>query len=304
MIDILAELRLLNVAHEGSDDKFKVVCPFHEDEHPSCQIDTKASRFLCFSCNTKGPILTLLAKLRKETIPQTRTYIQQKYGVSLDKLISPDKIETCHQSLWSNPKLLAELTKRAVSKEAIILRRLGCENNRITIPIPNAAGFYVDLRYYLPGAQTNKFTSMKGYGGNNLYTYDQLDKKYDKIVLVGGEIKAIACAEVLNPLGYGVITNTTGEGKFEAAWIQLLTGRPVYVIMDIDEPGRKASAKLCHMIANSVESIYDVVLPFDSTKYPKGGPDDFIAAGHDLAKVLADTEPWQPTASEPLSTLR
>lgn len=292
MFNILEELRLLNVTTDGSDDKFKIRCPYHEDTNPSCLVNTKEGGFKCFVCSAAGPVYSLLAKLRNETPAKTRTYIAQKYGVNLDKTIASIKIEQCHQAIWSEKILLDELAKRAVTAELITQYRLGCENGRITIPIPNQAGFYIDLRSYAPGAETNKFRSMKGYGGNNLFPCDQL--RFDKLVIVGGEIKAIACAAVLNQHGYGCITNTTGEGNFLATWAPLLLAKPTYVVMDVDAAGRTASKKLCHMLSNSVSKIYDVLLPLDQSKLPKGGPDDFIALGGNLLRVLEECEEWKP----------
>jgi len=295
VFDILEELRLLNVDANGSDDKFKILCPYHEDNVPSCQINTKENSFKCFVCGSSGPAYNILARLRNELPAKTRTYIAQKYGVNLTDTIDFSKIERCHIAIWQEKQLLIELANRAVTHDLITKYRLGCENSRITIPITNAAGFYIDLRSYAPGAETNKFRSMKGYGGNNIFPYSQLS--YDKIVIVGGEIKAIACSAILNQHGYGCVTGTTGEGNFPTTAIPLLKGKSVHVIMDVDEAGRKASKKLCHMLCNLVTKIYDVLLPIDITKLPKGGPDDFIALGGNLLRSIEDSEEWSPVES-------
>lgn len=296
MLNIAEELTSLKIEFEQSDDKIKTLCPFHEDTNPSCLVYTKNSTFHCFVCKSSGPALIFLSRVRNEKPAETRKYIQQKYGVSLEKSISPRLIEDCHQELFKHPELIKELHARAVSDDLISKYRLGYQNNRITIPITNAAGFYVSLRLYSPGAKINKFYSLKGYGGNFLFPHDQLS--HSKIVIVGGEIKAIACTKVLNSLSsessYGVITGTTGEGQIEAIWVEELEGKEVYVVMDVDDAGRKASRKICHMISNKVSSVYDVLLPLDTEKFPKGGPDDFIADGGDLPAVLADVEKWQP----------
>lgn len=295
MIDILSELHILGVAHEGSDDKFKICCPYHEDTNPTCQIDTKRQTFHCFAshCNVSGSVLNLLSKLRSDvSLSATRTYIAQKYGVNLDKTIDIMKVETCHQAIWSNPDLLKQLADRAVTPDLVTKYRLGCERNRITIPIANPSGFYVDIRSYSPGAETNKFQSMKGYGGNRLYPQEQLAKLQDteKVILVGGEIKAIACT-ILNTHGVISLTGTTGEGKFNPLWIQLFHGKIVYICMDVDEPGRVAALYLCRLLARTCKEVHDIVLPF---RIPKGGPDDYIASGGNLLELLNASKPWEP----------
>lgn len=290
MLDIAGELTSLKIEFESqSDDKLKTLCPYHDDDNPSLIVYTKSGTFHCFVCKTSGPALIFLSKVRNEKPAETRKYIQQKYGISLDKTLPSRMIEDCHLEIFKHPELVAELHARAVNDELISKYRLGYQNNRITIPIPNIAGFYISLRLYSPGAKVNKFISLKGYGGNFLFPHDQIE--FPKIVIVGGEIKAIACAAVLNPHGYGVITGTTGEGQIEASWVQYLEDKDIYVVMDIDDAGRKASRKICHMISNKVSSCYDVELPFT---VEKGGPDDFIAGGGCLLTVLKETKKWEP----------
>lgn len=287
MIDVAAELRDLKIEFEPAGSKIKTLCPFHDDTTPSCSIDIKTQRFKCWSCKAVGDLVAFLARARKEKVHETRRYIQQKYGVNLEKTISPTLIEDCHAAIWEQKELLKQLTNRNVGPNQITQFRLGVQNNRITIPITNAANFYIDLRSYSPGAEANKFVSMKGYGGNHLFPYSQL--KYDKLVLVGGEIKAIACIPTLNSAGYGVITGTAGEGVVEPHWVKLFEGKQLFVCMDVDEAGIKAAEKVCHFISNAVEAVYNILLP---TNIEKGGPDDFLAAGGNLVALLDAAAPW------------
>ena len=296
MLDIAGELESLGIAFEPqADDKLKTLCPFHDDEHASCIVYLRDNRFHCFTseCKASGDLVLFLAKARKEKPVDTRKYIQQKYGINFGKTLASNFIEDCHRAIFDHADLISELRKRAVPDELISRFRLGFQNDRIVIPITNSSGFYVSASLYSPGAKENKFYALKGYGGNFLYPIEQT--AYDKIVIVGGQIKALACLNVLNAHGYGVVSGTTGEGNIEASWIlDHFKDKEVWVIMDIDDAGRVASRKVCHMISSNVTAVYDVVLPFE---VPKGGPDDFIASGGDLLKVIQECPKWEPDAT-------
>jgi DNA primase len=34
-----------------------ILCPFHEEETPSCSVDLKAGTYLCFGCGKKGKVV-------------------------------------------------------------------------------------------------------------------------------------------------------------------------------------------------------------------------------------------------------
>lgn len=45
----------------GDGTSFRIHCPFHEDERPSCSINTDAKVFNCFSCGEQGNVLDFIA---------------------------------------------------------------------------------------------------------------------------------------------------------------------------------------------------------------------------------------------------
>lgn len=38
-------------------NQYRTTCPFHEDSHPSCDVDLDKNVFLCRSCKAKGGFL-------------------------------------------------------------------------------------------------------------------------------------------------------------------------------------------------------------------------------------------------------
>jgi DNA primase len=50
-------------AQQTGADQVKILCPFHEDETPSCGFNLTKKIFHCFSCQTKGNILGFVARM-------------------------------------------------------------------------------------------------------------------------------------------------------------------------------------------------------------------------------------------------
>jgi hypothetical protein len=220
--------------------------------------------------------------------------IHKKYGFKETKVLQATNIERFHNSIWNPPakKLLEELRKRGVTDKTIRQHKLGTNGGRITIPIRNAAGYFVNIRNYLPGAKDNKVINQgKGYGELRFYPVDQLG--YDRILLTGGEIKALVAAQELNEHDIGAITGTWGEGNWTKELLDQLKGSIIYVCMDIDEAGKKAAEKLCNALQDIAITIYKINLPLDVEKFPSGDINDFVVEGGKLIDLIDSAKPWE-----------
>ena len=47
----------------GRGSSFRINCPFHEDERPSCSVDTNNKVFNCFGCEAQGNVLDFIAAM-------------------------------------------------------------------------------------------------------------------------------------------------------------------------------------------------------------------------------------------------
>lgn len=298
MINVLAELERNGIEYIwASSEEVKCVCPFHEDSSPSCFVNVEKQKFKCQAsgCSKSGDIISLLARYLKATRSVVQADLSKRYNLASDRTIDPDLIERYHSRIWKAEILLKELHKRGLTDDDIRTRRLGEHKGRVTIPIKNKAGQYVNIRSYLPGAPgTDKMRNLKGRAATlRLYPYDQLT--YRQIVITGGEVKAIGGASVLNKHGIGCVTVVGGEGSWDIRFNEEFIGREIWVVMDIDEGGRIASDLICKHLYRSASVIHDVVLPLDIERYPKGDLSDYIAEHDDLHDVLASCEVWKPT---------
>lgn len=301
-INVLAELERSGIKFEfAAQDEVKVLCPFHADTSPSCFISTSKRLFNCRTagCEAHGDFVSFLARLLRTNRATVLTDLATRYLIDNSKLVDAQLVERYHSAIWQAGPLLQELYKRGVTDKIIRDRRLGELDGRITIPIKNEQGLYVNLRKYLPGAPgKDKMRNLRGHGQARLYPIDQL--AYDHILICGGECKALVAAEQLNPHNIGAITATCGEDNWGYELSKKLEGKAVWICLDIDAAGRLAARQRCLELKRFVSWVSEpIILPLDIDKYPKGDINDFIGQeGSELLPLLqsatefiADTTP-------------
>lgn len=304
-VNVLAELERCGARFEFvGGDELKCRCPFHDDHSPSCSINVEKKVYKCHAANCPndhGDFITFLAGLLKQPRKVIVYELSERYGVKTRKTISSEFVERCHAAIWRAEPLLRELRRRGIGDDDIRRWRLGAREGRVSIPVSDATGAYVNIRYYLPGAPgSQKMRNSSGCGRNVLYPVDQL--KYDRVVVCGGEIKALAVASRLNERGYGAVSTTGGEGSWDPEFTAALRGKSVWVMMDIDAAGQVAADRVAAQVARAVASVRVVDLPLDRDQFPTGDVNDWIgragATADDLEKLLEASPEWRPRAEE------
>lgn len=274
-IDVSAQLNRLHTEFVSrADGEYRIRCPFHDDNNPSCDVSQAQQKFICRSCGVSGTIITLLAKLSGEP----KHILLAKLSPSEDKPVEVAVVERFHRRIWTAPTLLEALHKRGVSDDTIRKFRLGETEGRISIPIPNESGIFVNLRKYLPGAtDVSKTINLKGRSVPRLYPHSQLS--YDKIILCGGEAKALAVLERLNSHGIGSVTSTGGETNWTPAFEDYFADKKVWVCSDIDKAGQQSAEYRCARLFNVAEWVgnLDLAEHLDHKKFPTGDINDYIA---------------------------
>jgi len=302
-VNVLAELERIGWTFNfANEEEIRCCCPFHEDAHPSCNINVAKRRFKCHAaeCEQQGDFVTFLARALKSTRRVVLEDLATRYDMAdLSKVVNPTSVERWHSALWKATLLLKALYDRGVTDELIRQYRLGCHNKRIAIPIVDAAGHVVNVRQYLPGAPgPQKMRNMRGHGQKRLFPLEQLH--YDEIVVCGGEVKAIVVAHLLNDHGVGAITVTAGEGSWDPEFSKHFKGKRVYVCFDIDAGGREGAARVCARVRTDAAWVGDVRLPLNIDKHPHGDVNDWIAeekaTAKDFLALLKQTDEWAPAA--------
>jgi len=296
----MAELERIGWDYDfASESEVKCRCPFHDDKSPSCSVNVEKRVFKCQTagCGAEGDFLTFLAKALKSTRRVVLEDLKSRYDLREVRVVDSTAVERYHTEVWSAAPLLKELHNRGVTDEMIRKYRLGVNRGRVTIPIPNENGLWVNVRRYLPGAPgKDKMRNTRGHGKVRLYPVSQLT--HERIVICGGEMKAIVAAELLNPLGIGAVTATAGEGNWEVGFSRRFRDKQAWVMYDVDEAGLAAADKICARVRGEARWVGKVHLPLDVERFPHGDVNDWVGVEHatakDLLKLLEGTDEWVP----------
>lgn len=298
-IGVLAELDRNGIGYDFSgEDEVAVCCPFHDDKSPSCSVNVQTGLFKCQTsdCGAKGDFVKFLAGVLRVDRVTVLTDLGSRYELGdADKTVEAEVIERHHAAVWEAKPLLKALRVRGVTDDLIRKYRIGFNRGRLTIPIKNEGGLYVNERRYLPGAPgKEKMRNMRGRGKLRLFPVEQL--KYESIMVCSGELKAIVAADQLNEHGVGAISCTGGESNWDASFTHLLRDKTVYVCYDVDEAGRKGARAVLTYVSRVADWTGDVVLPLDVDAYPHGDINDFCgpAVDGDLWPLVQACEEWTP----------
>lgn len=277
------------------NEKDKALCPFHPDKNPSMHIYDDG--YKCYSCGAKGDIFDLAQKIKNTDIKGAIQFygggdnnnrqsspfvpkIDSQSSLSIKKqspTINIDfvaHIKSCKKRLVDNPKLKKPLYQFNISDDVIKYQNIGLtKDNKYTLPIKKGDDF-VDIRVWdVVGVDSGpKIRSWaKGTGGNNLFPTKSLSN--DEIWLCEGE------KDTLVALSHGVnaITNTTGVSSWSATeFNHHFEGKIVYIVMDIDEPGKLGAFKRYESLKNIAKEVHIIDLPLDIKKYEKGDLTNYL----------------------------
>jgi len=296
VIDSKAEFAKASITWEElGDNEVKIICPFHKDTSPSFCFNTKKNVGTCKVCNNSADIIGYFIAhfgkaVKRETILGD---FKARYDIESVKTFPIERVAMYHKELKEKkPGIIQALYDRGMNDDDIRKHRFGLFQDRITIPVFDSGSRCVNVRQYKPGARKNKYTSFTGYGTPAIYLPEQL--KYDTLWLLGGEIKAVVAAKLLNSKGIGAFCVTGGEGAWNGKWNPLIEGKNLFICMDVDPAGVKASRDLGRLLRNKCKSIGIVTLPLSLEKYPKGDINDYIATEkatlEDLLKLMESAE--------------
>ncbi|MFH1328121.1 MAG: CHC2 zinc finger domain-containing protein, partial [Candidatus Bathyarchaeota archaeon] len=158
-------------------------CPFHGDETTvSFSVNKKTGLWKCFgTCHEGGNVFQFHAKRFNKSLSECEKDINVAMG--LYKTISNDVVSKSQELLLRSKRMLHFLTeKRGLILDTIKSFRLGCDAERIYIPVKDSDGYTVDIRKYLPDF-LRKPKSIKmlgwssGFGEMRLYPIENMKHK-------------------------------------------------------------------------------------------------------------------------------
>ena len=95
---IIQDLSIVEVVSEylpltRKGNSYFGVCPFHDDKNPSMSVSDSVKMFNCFSCNTKGNVITFVAKYENISFDQATIKLAERIGLKISSNTSKEALK-------------------------------------------------------------------------------------------------------------------------------------------------------------------------------------------------------------------
>lgn len=95
---IIQDLSIVEVVSEylpltRKGNSYFGVCPFHDDKNPSMSVSDSVKMFNCFSCNTKGNVITFVAKYENISFDQATIKLAERIGLKISANTSKEALK-------------------------------------------------------------------------------------------------------------------------------------------------------------------------------------------------------------------
>lgn len=233
-----------------NNEEVKVLCPFHEDTHPSASINTYKDLFHCWVCDIGYNEEQFIARING--ISNTDAVkLLNKYQVQ-------DKWEVEKGLLWSDQTMLTKVISLGFSKELIEEMKLGLIKDEfgkkyLGIPI-YYNNILVDVRRYNIMKYENqpKMKSNDNARVGWLVPYDKFLSSNEICYLFEGEKDMLMARE----LGINAYTLTGGAGAVPNEYvINAFKDKDIIICYDNDDAGHKGMESIYKELKDIVKSI-------------------------------------------------
>ena len=233
-----------------NSEEVKVLCPFHEDTHPSASINTYKDLFHCWVCDIGYNEEQFIARING--ISNTDAVkLLNKYQVQ-------DKWEVEKGLLWSDQTMLTKVISLGFSKELIEEMKLGLIKDEfgkkyLGIPI-YYNNILVDVRRYNIMKYENqpKMKSNDNARVGWLVPYDKFLSSNEICYLFEGEKDMLMARE----LGINAYTLTGGAGAVPNEYvINAFKDKDIVICYDNDDAGHKGMESIYKELKDIVKSI-------------------------------------------------
>ena len=121
----------LTVHRAGS--KFKALCPFHDDHHPSMELNPDRQSFKCWSCGAGGDIFDFVKDYERVEFPEALRMLADRAGITLEGSDSatatgPSKGELFEVTAWAEAAFAEALTAESEGMAYLLGRGISAES--------------------------------------------------------------------------------------------------------------------------------------------------------------------------------
>jgi DNA primase len=269
-----------DVRWPGGSSEARVCCCFHDEKTPSLSINPTTGKWYCHGCEKGGNSIVSFHAEREECDRQDAA--AEIYGDYVRPIIDGKTVRKWHIALLETPSALRYVSQsRRISAEQIKARLIGWNGTRITLPVVNEFGLFVNVKMYDPLAKKHglpKMLNFKRKGDDRSYGSPpmiypiaafKLAKEKGYIVICEGEWDAL----FLMSLGIPAVTGTCGAKSWPHQYTEMFRGLRVIIAYDNDHDGmmydRKVVAKNLMKVAKKISRLNIPLLPLPNKKDKK-----------------------------------
>lgn len=234
--------------------KWRGKCPFHpsknENKKHTCFNISEERGYICFSCGRSGGSISFIKDFyHLETYGSAHKYIYEHFNIKTDRY---EEWESRVKAPYIEYLKNRGLTEKTINEFKLTPCVNGTYHHRIKIPVYNN-GKEVGAVYRAIDDKEPRYLFEKGFSKSNyLYNSDSIPDKSKNLLLVEGLFSVFKIYQftgrksVVSSMGCNVSNNQ----------LQLLIEKnlPVYVMMDGDEPGRRAAKKITDSLKDKLET--------------------------------------------------
>lgn len=222
-----------------SNDNLMIRCPFHgggRENNPSMGVEKHTGLYNCFTCGAKGNVISWMNEeelLETQPVRQYINFVREEY-VPLPKIELPDIYEISRREYsMSRGITIGVLNKFNVFED----------DERVYFPIRDRYGRILDVGRR--NKSTKAFDQMYGGVQKPLYGEFEHNSPFHRAIITEGYYDTLK----LHSLGYTGGIGLLGLGSdYQIELINTSKFRQVYLMLDNDEAGRKATERLQHRI--------------------------------------------------------
>ena len=113
------------IKYKRSGSELLILCPFHDDSHPSCFVSTLKRVFHCFSCGAKGDIVFMLARIKRAPLRSFIADYAHKYEIAFPTKLSDIATKPADEEMELTDVVKSILLERRnkLIKKSFVLRR-------------------------------------------------------------------------------------------------------------------------------------------------------------------------------------
>lgn len=132
-VDIVKLVSDYGLSLHRAGSRYKAACPWHDDRHPSLEVNPERQTFKCWVCNIGGDVFEFVQKMDRVEFPEALRTLAERAGVSLDdtgparRADGPSRTELGAVIAWAEGLFETALARDLATREYLEGRGLTAE---------------------------------------------------------------------------------------------------------------------------------------------------------------------------------